>query len=124
LTSEKVEELINPPREGKELKGWAASPGVCEGVARVINDPVNEWGKIKEGDILVTSFLSPAQVAVFGKIKGLVTNGGGVMSHPAIVAREYGIPAVVGTGSATSILKDGTKIRLDGGSGSITILEG
>ncbi len=123
LTSEKVEELINPPQEVKELKGWAASPGVCEGVARVVEDPVNEWGKIKEGDILVTSFLSPSQVAVFGKIKGLVTNGGGVMSHPAIVAREYGIPAVVGTGAATSILRDGMKIRLDGGSGSITILE-
>jgi len=123
FTKEKVEQLFRLSEKPREIHGWVASSGVCEGNARIIHDLTNEFDRIQDGDILVTPFLSPGQVVAFEKIKGLVTNGGGMMSHPAIVAREYGIPAVVGTGIGTSVLRDGMKIRLDGTKGIITILE-
>ena len=123
LTEEVLASLVSPPEKPAELRGWAASPGVCEGVARVVRDPINEADRIKEGDILVVPFLTPSQTVVFSKIRGLVTDSGGVMSHPAIVAREYGLPAVVGTGMATSILRDGMRIRVDGSKGTVQLLE-
>lgn len=123
FTREKLEQIFRAPEKIQEIRGWAASPGLCEGPARVIQDPINELDWIQEGDILVTPFLSPSQVVAFERIKGLVTDGGGLISHPAIVAREYGIPAVVGTGIGTNILKDVMKIRLDATKGVVTILE-
>ncbi len=123
LTTEKVAELARPPEKLVELKGWPASPGIVEGVARVVQDPSAQYDEIQPGEILVTGFLHASQAPVFTKVKGLVTDGGGVMSHPAIVARELKIPAVVGVGIATSVIKTGQRIRIDGGKGIVTILD-
>ena len=75
------------------------------------------------GDILVCQITNPTWAPIFQKIAGAVSDIGGSMSHAAIVAREYGLPAVVGTGSATSRIKDGQRIRVDGGRGVVTILQ-
>jgi phosphohistidine swiveling domain-containing protein len=91
--------------DGREIHGYAASPGVVEGVARVLRD-VNEIGQIREGEILVCPVTAPSWGPVFGKIKAAVSDIGGTMSHAAIVAREYGMPAVVGTGQATQPHQD------------------
>jgi len=123
LTREKIEEFLKPPEKLVELKGWPASPGIVEGVVRVVEDPIAQYDEIQPGEILVTGFLHASQAPVFTKVKALVTDGGGVMSHPAIVARELKIPAVVGVGIATSVLKTGQRVRVDGGKGIVTILD-
>lgn len=123
ITKEKVEEMMEAPEKVEEIKGWGASPGVYEGTARVVKDPIAELDRLKEGDILVTNFLYPSQATVFSKVKSLVADSGGIMSHPAIVAREYGIPAIVGAAIGMNTLKDGMKIRVDGTKGIVTILE-
>lgn len=123
LTVEKIGQMLSPPTEMKVIKGWAASPGVYEGVAKVLSDPIGEEDKLEEGDILVTGFMHASQASLFRKIRALVTDGGGVMSHPAIVSREYGIPAVVGTAVATKVIKSGTRIRVDGTKGEVEILD-
>lgn len=104
-----------------EVRGFAASSGVVEGTARVIKS-VQEIGRLERGDILVCQVTNPTWAPVFQKIGGAVSDIGGSMSHAAIVAREYGLPAVVGTGQATSRIKDGQRIRVDGGRGVVTIL--
>ena len=83
------------------VRGYAASPGVVEGVARVLMN-VNDIGQIREGEVLVCPVTAPSWGPVFGKIAAAVSDIGGTMSHAAIVAREYGMPAVVGTGQATT----------------------
>jgi pyruvate, water dikinase len=103
------------------IHGHAASPGVVEGVARVLRD-VNEIGQIQEGEILVCPVTAPSWGPVFGKIKAAVSDIGGTMSHAAIVAREYGMPAVVGTGQATKRIKTGQRLRVDGDRGVVRIL--
>jgi pyruvate,water dikinase len=108
--------------DGKEISGYAASPGVAEGVARVLRD-VNEIGQIREGEILVCPVTAPSWAPVFGKIGAAVSDIGGTMSHAAIVAREYGMPAVVGTGMATKRIKTGQRIRVDGDAGVVRILD-
>jgi pyruvate,water dikinase len=105
-----------------ELKGFAASSGVVEGTARVVKS-VQDIGKLQQGDILVCQVTNPTWAPVFQKIAAAVSDIGGSMSHAAIVAREYGLPAVVGTGKATSRIKDGARIRVDGGRGIVTILD-
>jgi len=107
--------------EGLEVHGYAASPGVTEGVARVLTS-VNDIGQIRDGDILVCPVTAPSWAPVFGKIKAAVSDIGGTMSHAAIVAREYGMPAVVGTGHATRRIRTGDRIRVDGNTGTVTIL--
>jgi pyruvate, water dikinase len=107
---------------GSGLTGTAASPGVVEGVARVVRT-VHEIRDVREGEILVCSITSPAWAPIFSKITAAVTDIGGVMSHAAIVCREYGMPAVVGTGRATSQIATGQRIRVDGSEGTVTILE-
>jgi pyruvate,water dikinase len=104
-----------------EVHGHAASPGVVEGVARVLRD-VNEIGQIQEGEILVCPVTAPSWGPVFGKIRAAVSDIGGTMSHAAIVAREYGMPAVVGTGQATKRIKTGQRVRVDGNRGVVRIL--
>jgi pyruvate,water dikinase len=104
-----------------EVHGHAASPGVVEGVARVLRD-VNEIGQIQDGEILVCPVTAPSWGPVFGKIKAAVSDIGGTMSHAAIVAREYGMPAVVGTGQATQRIKTGQRLRVDGDRGIVRIL--
>jgi pyruvate,water dikinase len=103
------------------LKGFAASSGVVEGIARVVRS-VQEISKLKQGDILVCQVTNPTWAPVFQRISAAVSDIGGSMSHAAIVAREYGLPAVVGTGTATSKIRDGQRIRVDGGRGVVTIL--
>ena len=103
------------------IQGFAASPGVVEGVARVLAS-VNEIDQILSGEILVCPVTSPSWGPVFGKIKAAVSDSGGMMSHAAIVAREYGMPAVVGTGTATRRIKTGDRLRVDGDQGVVVIL--
>lgn len=105
-----------------ELKGFAACSGVVEGIARVVKS-AKEIDRIQQGDILVCQVTNPTWSPLFQRISAAVSDIGGSMSHMAIVAREYGLPAVVGTGSATQKIKDGARIRVDGGKGTVTILE-
>jgi pyruvate,water dikinase len=122
ITSERVQEWAGAgDSSGAQLTGFAGSSGVVEGVARVILD-VSDIAKIVEGEILVAPVTSPSWTPVFGKVAAAVSDIGGIMSHAAIVAREYGMPAVVGTGSATSRIKTGDRVRVDGNTGVVTIL--
>lgn len=105
-----------------ELKGFAGSPGVVEGRARVCKT-VAEVSQLQEGEILVAPTTSPSWAPAFAKIKACVTDVGGVMSHAAIVCREYGLPAVVGTGHATKIIRTGMQLRVDGSTGVIAIVD-
>jgi pyruvate,water dikinase len=95
---------------------------VYEGTARVIADAA-DFGRIKKGDILVARSTSPYFNAVLPLVGAIVTDRGGQLCHAAIVSREYGIPGVVGTREATAIIRDGARIRVDGGAGSVEILE-
>jgi pyruvate, water dikinase len=104
-----------------DVSGYAASPGVVEGVARVVRS-VDEIGTVQQDEILVCSVTAPSWGPVFPKIAAAVSDIGGMMSHAAIVAREYGLPAVVGTGNATSAIKTGDRVRVDGNTGTVTIL--
>jgi pyruvate, water dikinase len=108
--------------DSNEIRGFAASSGVAEGVARVVRT-VEEMAQIRHGDILVCRITNPTWAPVFQRIAAAVSDIGGSMSHAAIVAREYGLPAVVGTGTATQKIKDGQRIRVDGGRGVVTILQ-
>jgi pyruvate,water dikinase len=108
--------------DSNEIKGFAASRGVAEGVARVVKS-VDEIGRLRQGDILVCQITNPTWAPIFQKIAAAVSDIGGSMSHAAIVAREFGLPAVVGTGRATQKIKDGQRIRVDGGRGIVTILD-
>jgi pyruvate,water dikinase len=123
ITTERVREWAQAEQTGGRLTGTAASPGAVEGVARVVIG-VEEIAAVRDGEILVCSITSPAWAPIFSKIKAVVTDIGGVMSHAAIVCREYGLPAVVGTGRATSRIRTGQTIRVDGSAGTVTILEG
>jgi phosphoenolpyruvate synthase/pyruvate phosphate dikinase len=102
------------------LAGLAVSSGVIEGRARVILNM--EDADLEEGDILVTSFTDPGWTTLFVSIKGLVTEVGGLMTHGAVIAREYGLPAVVGVENATKLIKDGQRIRVNGTDGYVEIL--
>jgi pyruvate,water dikinase len=109
-------------KDTNEIRGFAASSGVVEGTACIVKS-VEEIGKLKKGDILVCQVTNPTWAPIFQKIAGAVSDIGGSMSHAAIVAREYGLPAVVGTGTATSRIRDGQRVRVDGGRGIVTLLE-
>jgi len=100
------------------LSGLAASPGIAVGKVRIVRD-TQDLQKIKEGDILVTSMTNPDMVVTMQKSAGIITNEGGLTAHAAIVSREMGIPCVVGTLEATSKLKDGDIITIDGYTGKI-----
>ena len=123
LTSEIVESwLAAETGEVNELSGNAGSPGVAEGCARVIRSP-KDLGQLEAGEVLVCPATSPSWAPVFDLISALVTDAGGLLGHGAIVAREYGLPAVVGTTTATAAIKTGDRIRVDGANGKVTILE-
>ena len=111
---------IGDPDKVNEMEGFAGSPGVVEGIARVCRS-VKDIGELKEGEILVSPTTSPSWAPVFQKIKAVVTDVGGIMCHAAIVCREYGMPAVVGTGQGTSIIKSGMKIKVNGDTGRVYI---
>ena len=103
------------------ITGLGASPGVLEGTARVVRT-VDEFDEVCDGDILVCQMTNPAWVVLFTKIAGLVTDTGGTTSHPAVLAREFGIPAVIGTSVATTRIATGDRIRIDGTAGRVEIL--
>ena len=118
-------EIINGDYERENfpsdaLIGFAVSSGIVEGRARVVLKI--EDANIEDGDILITSFTDPSWTPLFVSIKGLITEVGGLMTHGAVIAREYGLPAVVGIESATKRFKDGQKIRLNGTEGFVEIL--
>ncbi|MGF9769062.1 phosphoenolpyruvate synthase [Bacillus albus] len=102
------------------IVGLPVSSGVIEGRARVILSM--EEANLEEGDILVTAFTDPGWTPLFVSIKGLVTEVGGLMTHGAVIAREYGLPAVVGVENATKLIKDGQRIRVHGTEGYIEVL--
>jgi pyruvate, water dikinase len=122
ITTERVREWARSQERGAELSGAAASPGLVEGPARVVRT-VEEISDVRDGEILVCNITSPAWAPIFTKVKAVVTDIGGVMSHAAIVCREYRLPAVVGTGRATSQIRTGQTIRVDGTAGVVTIVD-
>ena len=103
------------------LRGTPASSGNYEGPVRVIREE-SEFGKLQPGDVLVCSSFPPSWSVVFSAVGALVTEYGGPLSHPAIVAREYGVPAVLSIDGATQRLKDGQRVRVDGKNGSVMVL--
>lgn len=124
VTTEKVAEWLKGAvsEEVTEIKGFASSAGVVEGPARVLK-LMEDVVKLLPGEIMVAPSTNPSWAPVFTKIKGAVTDIGGLTSHAAIVSREYGLPAVTGTGVATSVIKTGDLIRVDGMAGVVTILK-
>ena len=104
------------------LSGIGASPGVADGKARLITD-VKQLAQVEDGEILVAASTSPSWTPAFGRVSAVVVDIGGIMCHAAIVAREYGLPTVVGTGCATKTIQTGDRIRVDGHSGVVTILD-
>ncbi len=104
-----------------QVSGIAGSPGVIEGIARVVNSEA-EFDSLQVGEILVCQMTNPAWQVLYGKIIAVVTDAGGTVSHPAVLAREYGIPAVVGTSTGTYDIKTGDRLRVDGNAGVVEIL--
>jgi len=125
ITSKSMEAWLSAGKmnlaDVRELSGFAGSAGVVEGPARVIRS-LEELNTLQEGEILVAATTSPSWAPIFTRIKACVTDVGGIMSHAAIVCREYGLPAVVGTGYATATIKTGQVIRVDGNQGVVTQL--
>ena len=122
ITLETVEQWLAPRAEHDgRLRGVAASGGVAEGRARVVLHS-DQIGEVQSGEILVCPATAPAWAPVFGKVGATVSDVGGVMCHAAILCREYGIPAVLGTGIATRQIKTGDLLRVDGDAGTVTVL--
>ncbi len=109
-------------QEGNVIKGIGASPGRIEGIARVLHGP-DEFEQMHAGDILVAKITTPAWTPLFALAAGIITDVGGPLSHSSIVAREYHIPAVLGTGVATARLHSGQRITVDGDAGTITLMD-
>jgi phosphohistidine swiveling domain-containing protein len=117
--------LGTPPRasdaSAEAITGNPGAPGRARGVARVLCD-LDDAGRVSYGDVLVASTTSPAWTPLFGTIAAVVTEAGGVLSHAATVAREYGIPAVVGAAGATTRIPDGRRVDVDGAAGRVRLL--
>jgi pyruvate,water dikinase len=107
--------------EDARLRGLGASGGVYEGPARRVSGPA-EFDRIMQGDVLVTECTTEAFNILLPLLGALVTDSGGLLSHPAIVAREYGIPGVVGTRDATDRIADGVRVCVDGDAGEVMVL--
>lgn len=105
------------------VKGFGASPGKATGIVKVVFSPEEAAKKIKRGDILVTNMTNPDFTPFMGRVMAIITNTGGVLSHAAIVARELGVPCVTGTENATTVLKDGVKVTVDGLKGVVYLEE-
>jgi pyruvate,water dikinase len=122
-----VERIFEAERGGRpqdvaagRLSGIGASPGRYTGPARLIMDEV-EFDRLEVGDVVVCPITSPVWSVVFPSVGALVTDAGGILSHPAIIAREYRVPAVVATGNATSVLRDGQRVTVDGSAGVVEV---
>ena len=103
------------------LRGLSVNAGTYEGTARVV-DSSADFGRIRQGDVLVTRNTSPYFNVVLPLLGAIVTDRGGQLCHAAIVAREYGIPGVVGTREATTLIEDGDQVRVDGTTGEVHVL--
>ena len=112
----------DPVKPGSGMTGGAASPGVASGPVRVISGPA-EFARLRPGDVLVCQATDPAWTPLFASASAVVAETGGLLSHAAIVAREYGIPAVLGVLEATTRLHDGQVVTVDGGAGRVRIEE-
>ncbi|MCL4298653.1 MAG: hypothetical protein KJ077_23145 [Anaerolineae bacterium] len=124
ITTEQLQKLLVPWEEQRNiLHGFAGSPGIAEGRARVVLSAA-ELAVVQPGEILVCPITAPSWVPVFNKIKAVVTDVGGMMSHAAIVCREYNLPAVIGTAEATWRIKTGQRIRVNGHAGTVELVEG
>ena len=106
--------------EAGVLRGTGASAGVVRGPARVVLGP-DDFGRVGPGDIMIAPSSNPSWVPLFTIAAGLVTNTGGVLSHAAVVAREFGLPAVVGVGNATALIREGQIVELDGTTGHVRL---
>jgi rifampicin phosphotransferase len=111
---------VEPSSDPSIINGVAASPGTAQGTAKVVRSLV-EASKLQQGDIMVCEMTVPTWVPLFATVSAVVADSGGVLSHCAIVAREFGLPAVVGTHVGTQILRDGMTITVDGGRGIVRI---
>ena len=107
--------------EMNKVKGLPGSAGVARGTARVIHS-LAEAGKLQPGDVLVAISTEPPWTPLFATASAIVTDSGGVLSHSAVVAREYRIPAVVGTGNATRTFQDGQLLEVDGNAGTVRVV--
>lgn len=112
-----------PPGEGGVLRGNPGSAGIARGRARVVHD-LADAGRVRPGDVLVARTTAPPWTPLFATVAAVVTDAGGVLSHCAIVAREYRIPAVLGTGVATRAIPDGALVEVDGTAGTVRVLPG
>jgi len=115
-------QVARPEDVGATLVGACGAPGVAEGIARVIVTD-EHMDEVQPGEILVSPYTSPTWTPLFGIIRAVVTDGGGYLAHAAIVGREYGIPAVVGTQEATRKIKTGQKLKVDGNLLRVYVLE-
>jgi pyruvate,water dikinase len=121
LTTFEGERANTHGSEGKNVVGTGVSAGVYEGTARVVRD-MSDFAKIERGDVLVARFTSPAYNVLLPLLGAVVTERGGLLSHAAIVAREYGIPGVVDTRDALSKIPDGSRVRVDGSAGTVEVI--
>ena len=126
ITQETVNEWLGTtdgPEHGDGLlRGVAASPGLVQGTARVVTSP-EQLHEVQTGDILVCRITAPSWAPVFSRLKAAVSDIGGIMAHTAIVSREYGLPAVVGTGFATQRIRSGQTIEVNGNDGVVRVVE-
>lgn len=123
-TAPEFQRMVGPDNRLEEhstvLRGVPASKGQVTGIARIVRRP-DQFHTVHPGDVLVCTSTNPAWTALFGSVAGLVSDSGGVLSHTAIVAREYGLPAVVGVGRATTLIGDGQVVTVDGNSGVVLL---
>jgi pyruvate,water dikinase len=112
--------VVSEARAGEDviLKGTSGSPGVARGPVKIVRD-ISEFSKLRAGDVLVAPVTNPAWTPLFQRVVAVVVDTGGAASHAAIVAREYGVPAVMGTMKGTKELKDGQWIQVDGSRGLV-----
>ena len=113
---------VSTEQSGPVIKGIPVGNGKVTATARVLHGP-EDFSTMQAGDILVAGITTPAWTPLFVRAAGIVTDVGGPMSHSSIVAREYGIPAVLGTGVATKRIHSGQLIRVDGDAGTVTLLD-
>jgi pyruvate,water dikinase len=120
-----IDDVLHPKGEKEvveRLEGFPGSPGVVEGPARVILT-FEEFPTLQSGEILICPYTSTAWTPLFLKIAGVVTDTGGMLTHAAIAAREYGIPAVVGTWNATNSIRNGDIVKVDGNTGVVEVVK-
>jgi rifampicin phosphotransferase len=110
------------PKAVGELRGGeACSAGIARGTAKVMSS-ISEAGRVQPGDVLVADALSPSWTPLFKTAAAIVSNTGGILSHAAVVAREYGVPAVLGAPAATTSIRDGQMVEVDGAAGLVRVV--